>query len=163
MFICTSTFGPAAEDAQVGTKKQITIVIVLITTIIFAFLLMVNRRTPHYKDVLSKVPLGTEVSSLNDLAKMEMTWGGSVVQWTVPSSPIAQPSEKHHLVKNDFGTFQQKALGDYANWHPTDEERMKFSGVVLLFLDQGFSNSVVLEFTFVNGRLIKKDWNLMPG
>jgi hypothetical protein len=112
------------------------------------------RHSNSPTDILSRVPLG---SKLIDLDKYVGDFGlkpGDVMQFG--------------SFGNQRDTFSGEAagernLGRYDKWRASMGERKRFSGKILFYLEDVLMNMKLLEFTYMNGKLIQKDWGNLPG
>lgn len=90
------------------------------------------------------------------------------MQWirstkTVPDREDIQLRVGGATNRTDFGVFELKDLGDYTDWNPSADDAEGFTGEIVFFVDQPFGNSSMVGFSYVDGRLVKKDWGYLPG
>lgn len=137
----------------------------LVTTLIAGFLLyQYYLAQPLQEAILAEIPLGSEVKRLRSLAQERGVVGGNVMRW-IPSSGTGPDRDDIQLrvdgviIKTDFGLFRQENLGEYSSWSPSREEEADFSGEVMFFV----GDSVMLGFSYLHGKLVKKDWGYLPG
>ena len=112
---------------------------------------------PH--DVVSLVPLGSNLNELNQYLKRGRGSTGEVVEW-IPTA--SSQSVARDVVKNEFGMFVKKNLGSYDEWKASARERDQFTGQIT-FIHHGSTSSDANTFIYHKGKLRKKDWGFLPG
>ncbi len=110
-------------------------------------------------DLVSDVPLGSELSELNQYIRRAEGSFGEVVEWRVANKAL-DATEKP--IKNEWGIFVPKALGSYDDWKASAEEKNKFTGEITFF-HMSLTSSDANVFTYRNGKLCKKNWGFLPG
>ena len=112
------------------------------------------RHSNSPTDILSRVPLG---SKLIDLDKYVGDFGltpGDVMQF-------GSFGNQHDTFSGEASV--ERNLGRYDKWRASMSERERFSGRILFYLGDVLMNMKLLQFTYMNGKLIKKDWGNLPG
>lgn len=110
-------------------------------------------------DLVSDVPLGSELSKLDQYLERAAGSSGEVTEWIPATNAPSNPSD---LIENEFGTFTRKSLGSYDGWMASPETRNTFTGEILFF-HHGSTSSDVNSVIYQNGKLRKKDWGFLPG
>lgn len=128
-----------------------------------AFVFLLIRSNPDPENVLSNIPIGSTIEILGDLERKYDVRGGEVVQWIPISQKFVDRTRNEDVVKTRFGMFKRKILGNYLEWHPHRSGRESFTGVISVYLDRHFEGLIALEFTYVKGVLVKKDYGYFPG
>lgn len=116
----------------------------------------------RHQVLLSRIPFGTDVGSISRLVEAHDFWGGEVVEWISPDSLEHSP-QLERTISTRYGTFCVRNLGNSVSWNPSMAARRHFSGEVTLYLNRSFSDSVCLALTFIDGKLVEKDWGYIPG
>lgn len=129
---------------------------------------VVSCGPPAHERILAGVPIGSDLSGPKSVAQSRDVRPGSVMQWmastqSAPDRSDIQLRTDGVTISTEVGMFRQKDLGDYSNWHPDQALSGHFTGEVVFFLDRGFADSIMIGFTYVDGRLKKKDWGYLPG
>jgi hypothetical protein len=120
-------------------------------------------------EIMARVPIGSDLDRLYlSVGKDRRAKPGDVMLW-IPSSAKNpdfsdyQPRRHGVTIRTDFGMFRQKNLGNYSDWSPTEELRTRFTGDIDFFVDNGQAETRALTFTYMNGKLVSKDWGFLPG
>lgn len=117
--------------------------------------------------IMAAVPLGTNLDHLEYVLR-ENGLEGQVMQWLPPSNVPPSLRDKHDgtsaLVQTPYGEFRRRKRGDLSNWDADDKSRTTFQGTITaLFVPPFLQDSIGMEFTYINGKLVKKDWGYGPG
>lgn len=124
----------------------------------------IHRLQQHaHIHLLSQVPMGSSPGALDRMAQRSPIWGGTVVEWAAPPAQVLKGIAKRARVTTEHGTYYQVELGEYGEWSKSHHSKASFTGVITLYMDRRWSEPVALQFTFIAGRLVKKEWGLMPG
>ena len=119
-------------------------------------------RRPAPEEILSRVELGSSLDALEPVRRDDRMHGGKVMRWI---GPLRQEPDRSDLqlrvdgvtIRTEFGVFRQKDVGDFDLWRQGNADKSRFSGEVVMFTDWE-----AIWLTFLQGRLVKKDWGYLP-
>lgn len=153
-----------------GASNRTVIAIICVAcilTVLFLVLYVARlRSSPNLQSVLSRVAIGSSIEELNSIARMRNVRSGDIMQWLptnrFPDRSDIQLRQDGVIIRNEFGVFLQKNVGMFSE-RASNMLPSQFTGEVVFFLDRSFSDGVVLGFTYIDGKLVKKDWGYLPG
>ena len=116
---------------------------------------------PNGEETLARVPLGTKLSQLDELAV-----GGWDSISKVAEYSAAKGDEKP--TKTPFGEYVVTDLGEFKDWQASDAERDGFTGVVTLLyfsavIPDDLNPSFAINYFYVEGVLKQKEYSQLPG
>lgn len=116
---------------------------------------------PDGQRTLAKVPLGTRLSELDELAVPGWHSLSDVAEYRKPRG-----GEK--AVKTWFGNFVVTEIGEFKSWKATDRERDAFTGEVRLHynsvvIPDQLNPSFSIHYFYVDGVLKEKIYAQLPG
>lgn len=128
---------------------------------------------PHHQRLMAGIHLGSGVRSLDAIYLDPSVWQGDVRLWIAAPDSLRHRSDTQlkaggQVFLTEYGAFRKKDLGSYSRWRRSAVNIERFTGEVIFFIHQPFceapfGNSVAIAFTYVDGRLMRKDWGFLPG
>lgn len=151
---------------KTGPKFWTTCLVVFaITCLLPLGCLLAFGTAPNMEKTLARVPIGSKLSELDELAVTGYDSLSDVYEW-VPVTDESTTTEKQF--SNEHGTFTGKDLGSFDNWSASDKERDSFTGEIDLVyfsivIPDDLNPSFIIIYIYVEGRLVKKDMLGLPG
>lgn len=134
---------------------------------LYIFVIQLPEPSPTTEELLATVPLGISVKELPEHARSFKVNSGHI---TTPNPDTTSEEEPVSIAD------QVDSLRDYDKSHTTvylnsfkkverfinDEVPEDFTGKIRLFRDIQL-NTYEMTLFFVDGKLVEKDWNILPG
>lgn len=120
---------------------------------------------PNAEKTLARVPIGSKLADLDELANGRYDGLSDVTEWIRVS---IQPGNTESLESNEHGTFNTKDLGSFRDWKASTKTRNRFTGMIHLVyfsdvIPDGLNPSFFIDYVYVDGVLKKKDLGHLPG
>lgn len=127
-------------------KWPIRVPLVIIAIISLAAIIWKSAGYRDHQWLLDRMPLGAEVRDLEPLLNEESVRGSAAIE-----------------TQRKKGVIHQVELGDFHALRHSRIDESKFTGKIILFVEEPFSDSIGLWFIYVDGRLVDKQWGFLPG
>ena len=109
-------------------------------------------------DIVSRIPLGSKLSDLDQYLPWSAGTSGEVIQWR---PAIDSTADGKGQITNELGKFTTVSLGSYDEWKATVQDRDRFTGEIMFFR-HSLTSADVNSLVYHEGRLYKKDWGFLP-
>lgn len=133
----------------------ITVLVCLV--LIIALVFEVNRESKRDERVIASVSIGTDMSRFDEIVKQQSLGYREVVKWKSQPKLPSDHSQKEEVIHTEYGDFSTESLGRNLDWPVANNEWKHFSGVITLEVNRGFASEAILDFTFIDGHLVKKE------
>lgn len=139
--------------------------IFIVTCFLPTVLFYLNCTAPNMGKTLDRVPIGSKLADLDQLAVKGFSRFSRVYEFTATSERGNGTGDR---VSNEFGTFVVNRLGFYTEWEASAQERNRFTGSVVLqyhsvVIPDELNPSFQITYFYVDGRLVDKQLQRLPG
>ena len=129
-----------------------------ISTLSLLVLWRCNRNAEHLI-LLNDMQLGSGPSALKRVIDNSSVYEIEFVRW----ERIRDASDPRDRVQTDFGRFHAMPIPESSDAIRNFYEDDSFSGQVRCYMVRFIEDGVVMVFTYVDGRLVNKDYGYLPG
>lgn len=156
----------SAEPKRASWLPGFAIALFLICVVVNPF--CVDNREKEAKQILAKVPLGSDVRALAIVKEYRSIHAGGVTQWIKTDDLSKATYQKLRasgvILGTKYGDFRKKELGQYSEVCPPTQG---FTGVVTFIVDSlavaFVGDGMGIEFTYIDGKLVNKAIFSLPG